>query len=410
MTNNLKHPGQSVPTDHQDIVTQTADVDSANTSADGSTPQPRRRQFTFDRVVRMVLTLLGIIAAVWVINRLSDVLLPFLVAWLVAYLLEPFVQMNRRLFRLKGRIVAILLTLFETVLVFTVLGIIFVPWIIDEFHTMSEIVHKYTVAHADVPLIPEYVHDFLRDNIDFKALSSELSHQDLQSIGKWALNMVAGGVNAVIGMLGWLIVLLYVVFIMIDYDRLLNGARNLVPPRYRKVVFSIADDVQNSMNHYFRGQALVSLCVGILFSIGFVIIGLPLGVVLGLFIGLLNMVPYLQLISLVPTTLLCLVCAADGRVDFWTVWLECMALYCICQAIQDLFLTPKIMGKYMGLNPAIILLSLSIWGSLLGLVGLIIALPLTTLVLSYYDRYIIRPEMGSKAAGALEDATLTRNG
>ena len=68
----------------------------------------------------------------------------------------------------------------------------------------------------------------------------------------------------------------------------------------------------------------------------------------------------------------------------------CVAVYAIVQIIQDLILTPRIMGKAMGLNPAIILLSLSVWGSLLGLIGLIIALPLTTLLLSYYDRYIIR--------------------
>ena len=66
-----------------------------------------------------------------------------------------------------------------------------------------------------------------------------------------------------------------------------------------------------------------------------------------------------------------------------------MAVYIIVQAIQDLILTPKIMGKAMGLNPAIILLSLSVWGTLLGMLGLIIALPLTTLLLSYYNHYII---------------------
>ena len=70
---------------------------------------------------------------------------------------------------------------------------------------------------------------------------------------------------------------------------------------------------------------------------------------------------------------------------FW----ECMAVYIIVQCIQDLFLTPKIMGKAMGLNPAIILLSLSVWGALLGFMGLIIALPLTTLLLSYYNIYIV---------------------
>ena len=143
------------------------------------------------------------------------------------------------------------------------------------------------------------------------------------------------------------------------------------------------------MNQYFRGQSLVAFTVGILFSIGFLIIGLPLAVVLGLFIGLLNMVPYLQLISFLPATLLCLVYSVDTGCDFWIILSECIAVYCIVQVIQDLFLVPKIMGKTMGLNPAIILLSLSIWGALLGFVGLIIALPLTTLLLSYYNRYIL---------------------
>ncbi|MDE5744097.1 MAG: AI-2E family transporter, partial [Paramuribaculum sp.] len=147
--------------------------------------------------------------------------------------------------------------------------------------------------------------------------------------------------------------------------------------------------IKESMNHYFRGQALVAFIVGILFSIGFLIIGLPMAVALGLFIGLLNMVPYLQLISIIPAGVLCLVYAVGGGGDFWTIFWECIAVYCIVQVIQDLFLTPKIMGKAMGLNPALILLSLSVWGSLLGLIGLIIALPLTTLLLAYYDRYVI---------------------
>ncbi len=67
-----------------------------------------------------------------------------------------------------------------------------------------------------------------------------------------------------------------------------------------------------------------------------------------------------------------------------------MAIYIIVQAIQDLILTPRIIGKAMSMNPAIIFLSLSIWGTLLGLIGLIIAIPLTTLLLAYYDEYVIR--------------------
>ena len=178
----------------------------------------------------------------------------------------------------------------------------------------------------------------------------------------------------------------------------------MVPPKYRSTATSIGNDVKNSMNHYFRGQALVALCVGLLFCVGFSIIGMPLAVVLGLFIGLLNMVPYLQLISLVPTTLLCLVVSVDNNIDFWTVWWQCMIVYIVVQCIQDFFLTPRIMGKAMGLNPAIILLSLSVWGSLLGFIGLIIALPLTTLLLAYYHRYIINRNDGESPGEKIADA------
>lgn len=348
-----------------------------------------RRPFTLDRVVRMIISLVILAAVIWLVNRLSGVLLPFLVAWLIAYLLEPFVQFNRRIFHLRGRVVAMVLTLVETVLVLGAAGVIMVPWMIDEVHEMGRIIKHYTATRVDIPMIPESVHRFLRESINFDDISEQLTTQDIQGIVGSVGHVLTGGVNFIVDLVAWVVVVLYVVFIMIDYDRLIAGARNLVPPKYRETVFGITDDVKYNMNHYFRGQALVSLCVGIIFAIGFVIIGLPMGVLLGLFIGLLNMVPYLQLISLIPTTILCLVCAADGTADFWTIWGECMALYVICQAIQDLFLTPKIMGKYMGLNPAVILLALSVWGSLLGLVGLIIALPLTTLLLSYYKRYVI---------------------
>jgi predicted PurR-regulated permease PerM len=180
---------------------------------------------------------------------------------------------------------------------------------------------------------------------------------------------------------------------MLDYERLLQGFKGMVPPKYREVTFKIANDIKVSMNHYFRGQALVAFCVGVLFSIGFLIIKFPLAIVMGMFIGLLNMVPYLQLISFIPTTLLCVICSANADVSFWGIWGEMVAVYVVVQCIQDLILTPHIMGKSMGLNPAIILLSISIWGYLLGFIGLIVALPLTTLLLSYYNQYISRREV-----------------
>lgn len=79
----------------------------------------------------------------------------------------------------------------------------------------------------------------------------------------------------------------------------------------------------------------------------------------------------------------------DGTASFWQQIGECLLVYAVSQSVCDYILTPKIMGKAMGLNPAIILLALSVWGTLMGLIGMIIALPLTTLLLSYYQTYVI---------------------
>lgn len=347
-----------------------------------------RQPYTFDRVVRMIITIAVIIALVWIINRLKSVLLPFLVAWLIAYMLEPFVQFNRKIFRLKGRVLAIAITIVGFFALFGLLGYLFLPSIVDEFFQMADIIKRFAVTRVHIEYIPEGVQDFLRRAIDFESIGEHMTRQDWQSIAKTAFNLLSSSIEIILSVIGWCMVLLYLIFIMLDYEKLMVSFRKMVPPKYREFTFKLVNDVQDSMNHYFRGQALVALCVGILFAIGFSIIGLPMGVVLGLFIGVLNMVPYLQLISIVPTTVLCIVCSVDSNISFWTIWFECIAVYAIVQAIQDFFLTPKIMGKYMGLNPAIILLSLSVWGSLLGLVGMIIAMPLTTLLIAYYNRYV----------------------
>ena len=367
-----------------------------------STTQPR--PYTFDRVVRLIITTVSIVFALWLINTLRGVLLPFLVAWLIAYMLEPFVQYNRRLLRVRGRFVPIFMTLLETVLVLIMLSVVLLPDIADEARQMAVLVGRYATDSANIPFIPASVHDFLRSEIDFHDLASRLTRQDWHEIVSGAGDIVAGGLNMVLAVFNWFLVVLYVVFIMLDYERLLRGFRRMVPPKYRTSVFAIGSDIKNSMNHYFRGQALVALCVGILFSIGFSIIHLPLAIVLGLFIGLLNMVPYLQIISIVPVTLLCLVYSMDADIEFWNIWGACIVVYVVVQCIQDLILTPKIMGKAMGLNPAIILLSISVWGTLLGFVGFIIALPLTTLLLSYYDRYISTREDGETPDEHEEDS------
>lgn len=368
---------------------------------------PAKQPYTFDRVARITFTILGVIAALYLLDALKGVLLPFLVACLISYMLEPFVKWNMKLLKVKSRFFPVILTLLETCFILCVFSILFFPYLITEATQMAAMVKNYATTQIDIPYISGPIHDFVKENLDFDSISKFLTPQEWKELIKTALssswNFLSSGLAFIIGVLSWLIVILYVIFIMLDYERIMLSFRQLVPYRHRKQIFHIGRDIEHAMNRYFRGQFFIAFIVGILFSIGFVIIGLPMGVVLGMFIGVLNMVPYLQLISLPITAILCLVCTASTGIDFWLIFWESMAVYIIVQCIQDLFLTPKIMGKAMGLNPAIILLSLSVWGSLLGFMGLIIALPLTTLLLSYYNIYIVNRNARSEVEAAERD-------
>lgn len=350
------------------------------------------RPYTFDRVVRIVISLTVLLAAIWLLNALSGALLPFFIACLLAYIFEPFVAFNKRILRCKNNALPIFLFLAEMLAVLVLLGYLLIPRIVDELVTVAKLFNDYATSPSN-PYLPNEIYDFIKEHVDFNYIASLLTSEQWAELlrqslsGTWS--MVSSGISAVLALCSWFIVLLYFIFILLDYNRFMAGMRNLIPEKYKPIVLKIGNDIKTSMNRYFRGQTLVAFIVGVLFCVGFLIIDLPMAIILGLFIGLLNMVPYLQLISLLPATLICMVYAAETGTDFWHIFGLAMAVYIIVQIIQDLYLVPKIMGKTMGLNPAIILLSLSIWGTLLGFIGLIIALPLTTLLLSYYNTYVL---------------------
>lgn len=352
-----------------------------------------RRPYTFDRVVRIVLTAIGIIGTLYLINRLKDALLPFLVAWLLAYLIQPLVQFIQFKMKVRNRMLAILCTLLFIGAFFSLLGWIFIPSIVSEIDKMKVLIRNF-LAHSDyVVSLPVSWQEYIREKIDIQQLTNTFNSEEFIKFVENALGKIwfvlTGSVNQIITIVSWFIVLLYLVFILLDYDKILLGFKNLIPEKFRPMVLGILSDVETSMNRYFRGQSLIAFCVGILFSIGFVIVGLPLAIPLGLFIGLLNMVPYLQVVGFIPTILLCLLHSFETGGNFWIIFAGALVVFIVVQLIQDMYLTPRIMGKVTGLNPAIILLSLSIWGSLMGVIGMIIALPLTTLMLSYYQRYIL---------------------
>ena len=355
-----------------------------------------RKKITFDSFIRAVILGAIIIGVLMLLKRLSGVLLPFFLAWLIAYLIYPLVSFFQHKLRLKNRIISIFCALFTLSVIGSVAFYLLVPPMIQEFLRVKDLLIEYFSTTHTASNVPTTLSEFIRQNIDLHILEQMFSQENILDALKvtvpklWAL--ISESINLLFGFFTVFLILLYIVFILLDYESISEGWAHLMPKKYRKTVIGILNDVKDGMNRYFRGQALVALCVGILFSIGFLIIDFPLAIGLGLFIGALNMVPYLQIIGFVPTIMLAILKAADTGDNFWIIIASAAAVFIVVQIIQDGYLVPRIMGKITGLNPAIILLSLSIWGSLMGMLGMIIALPLTTLMLSYYQRYIINQE------------------
>ena len=355
-----------------------------------------RKKITFDSFIRGVIIGGIVIGVLFLIKRLSGVLLPFFIAWLIAYLIYPLVTFFQYRLKLKSRVVSIFCALLTLAGIGTAAFYLLVPPMIQEFGRVKDLLIEYFTNSSYGSNVPRTLSEFLRDNIDPQFLQNLFQEKSLLDALQEAMpplwSLVTESINLLYGIFTVFIILLYIVFILLDYESIADGWPRLLPVKYRSLVTGIMNDVKDGMNRYFRGQAFVALCVGILFSIGFLIIDFPLAIGLGLFIGVLNLVPYLQIIGFIPTVVLAILKAADTGGNFWLILAAALAVFAIVQAIQDGFIVPRVMGKITGLNPAIILLSLSVWGSLMGMLGMIIALPLTTLMLSYYQRFIINKE------------------
>jgi len=370
------------------------------------------KPYTFDRVVRMLIGLAVLTVLFLLIQRLSGVLLPFLVAWLLAYLLQPMVHFFQFKLRFKNRAISILATL---LLFFgSITGVIWMlaPVVSTEIQKLSQLVVTYSQTlnvNSVVPVVWQHeIQHYLQHLNIVTFLKDENVMNAVKKLAPQLWDFINGSLDFILGFSVVIIVFLYLIFILLDFEKISASMLGIIPPKYKKLTTEIILDLESGMNRYFRGQALIALIVGILFAVGFSIIGLPLAILMGLMIGVLNLVPYLKAVAIIPALTLGLLQSVETGQSYGSILLGIAIVFVVIQLLEDLLLTPRIMGKVTGLNPAVILLSLSVWGSLMGMVGLIIALPVTTLIISYYKRFVLEKEKpDNEATGTpVDDSTV----
>lgn len=363
-----------------------------------------RKEITFDRFIRWMGVVSIIIVVVLLVNYLSSVLLPFFIAWFLAYLLYPIVIFVQKKMHVKYRALSIIITL---IAVFAVLGLILyliIPPMIEQFETLFDFLKKWvhSTTHNSIEGV---IRDWIANNqvaIEHFFKSKDFT-DGLKTAMPKVFSFLGQTASVIFSIVASMITLLYMFFILLDYEYLTENWIRIFPVKVRPFWRDLSKDVARELNNYIRGQGLVALCMGIMFCIGLSIINFPMAIGLGILIGIMDLVPYLHTFALIPAAFLAMLKAASTGQSFLLVFGSVIALFCIIQVITDMIVTPKIMGKAMGLNPAILLLSLSVWGTLLGFIGLIIALPLTTLIMAYWQRYITKENQVTPAVSAVDN-------
>ena len=344
----------------------------------------------FDRFFLAVITVL-VLGLRW----LSPVLIPFFAAWAIAWILAPVVNFFQNTCRLRSRVLSVLITLALLIGLASAVAWLIIPPLIDGVTQIKEALLSYLASgHIRNIHLPEWLDHLMQQWLDQEKIQSMLRSDNLMKTIRETLphvwNMLVSTANLVMSLVGAAFGALYLFFLLLDYDYYTTAWINWLPRTQRNFFRRLSEDLGNNMRGYFRGQALVALSNCVMFTLGFWVIGLPMPLGMGLFVGLISFIPYVQVVGFAPAAVLALMEMSDTGRSFWGLMALVLLVYIVVQVLQDTVFTPRIMGKIMGLSSAMVLLSLSIWSYMAGIIGLIIALPLTTIIFAYYKRYILK--------------------
>ncbi|NWF91211.1 MAG: AI-2E family transporter [Ignavibacteriaceae bacterium] len=329
---------------------------------------PQRRQAW----ARSLLWLLALLAVIWILHKARMVVYPLLAGLLIAYWLDPIVDRleRRRIKRRIGSLIALL-----PALVVGLLVVIFaLPLLIEQLGLLI----------AALPRIYDSVCETLRPWVEAvipsegaarwkEILVPAGAHIETIVRGLWGgASGLGRGIGTLAGFLGMLVlapILAY--YLLVDFDRVRTLLPALVPEQKRAWVSEVVSVFEQTVSSYFRGQVLVAICVMILFTAGFLLIRLPHAVILGVLAGLLNLVP---VIGFWTSAALCAAAALLSG-EPGPMLLKLAIVLSLEQVLEAQVLTPRIVGRAVGLNPVIVLLSVLVCGAVLGPLGLILAVP-----------------------------------
>jgi predicted PurR-regulated permease PerM len=336
-------------------------------------PQQARNPIEWMRWIPFALLVLVFCAALIIGARI--ILVPMLCALALAYLLAPIVAWFER--RGWSRSSSVLLTISGAMVTLVLILIFILPgfW--------GQLVKTYDQARAlvgdqervndllrNVERISPPVYKFLQSKVK-QSGDSDLFERVFSMTGQWLQRGLFSLVDVTASLLDLLLIPFFVYYLLADYRAMRAHLDRLIPPRHRAVASTLISRINSVISSYVRNQMVIALVMGVLYAIGFAIARVPLALSIGLLSGLLNFIPYLG--TLTGLTLSLSFVALDG--GGWARILGVVAVFIIVQSVEGYYLTPKLLGGSLDLHPMWVLIGLMIGGSLFGILGIILAVP-----------------------------------
>ena len=358
--------------------------------------------------ILITFTALLMIGVGWIANALSSVLIPLAIAGIIAYLLDPVVDWCHKKRGMKRHNAIILVFVTSILLVGGLLASI-VPALIDEATNLK------TEFPKQAKIFQQKVNSLVQTNTSNTSTNTP-NNNLLLNLPKWAqsvglTNEKAGefGVVAVSNVSSWLLeqlkkitkifgflaglvlVPVYVFYFLLEKRAIKSNWKDYLPVRKSKIkdeIVFVLHSINECLIVFFRSQVLVAMCVGTLLTIGFLVLGLEYAILLGVMAGILGIIPYLGVaLSIIPAFILSMVQFVPN--DGWLYPILILIWFVAVQAMEGLFISPKIIGDRVGLHPLTIIVAVMVGTTLLGgILGGVLAIPITAALRVLMFRYV----------------------
>lgn len=326
-------------------------------------------------VLRLLVFGGGLIVVTVLLIVFSEIFLPLMLGLGIAYLLDPPVTWLQR--KRWNRLWAVVVLALVLLMAITGFFLYLVPAMGEEFQRLGQRFPDYAerLREQAEPLLQRARARYPEEFVELRDRAIQAVRENLPklagSVGKWLANAFDNVRSFLLFLLNLVFVPVFAFYLLVDFPKVKRGMRDMIPLPYREIVLARLQEVDQAVASFLRGQLTIAMVLAFINATGLVLIGVPLGLVLGITAGLANMIPYMSLVvGLLPATLLCW--AEHGS---WVRVILVIAVFSGAQMLEGMVLSPRILGKSVNLHPVWVLLAIIIGGSLFGVFGMLIAVP-----------------------------------